>query len=193
MQPEESLSDIVRRALQAYVRQLSDTKAVRGSDIPSDPHIPEDMPRWMVQITHQLQDLSDTVRHLALSPTRTRLTPGRKPPAPAPQRSMQPEGTTLPYDPTKYVLGRLCPRRHEYGTTGQTLLRMPGFHCRHCENELARERRAAQRTAWQARQQPPPPSHLFLCAREASAGANERLYHASSRRTTDASQPLRTF
>lgn len=156
MQPEESLSDIVRRALQIYVRQLSDTSTERLSDRTSDARLPEDMHTWMARITQQLEGLSDTVRRLALSPTRARLTPGRKPQSPAPQHTMQPEDAALSYDPAKYVLGRLCPRRHEYESTGQTLLRMPGFHCRQCENELARERRAAQRTAWQARQQQPP-------------------------------------
>jgi len=51
----------------------------------------------------------------------------------------------LPYDPTKYVLGRLCRRGHAYGTTGKTLLRLPARQCRHCQAERARERRRAKR------------------------------------------------
>jgi len=51
----------------------------------------------------------------------------------------------LPYDPTKYVLGRLCRRGHAYGTTGKTLLRLPALQCRQCQAERARERRRAKR------------------------------------------------
>ena len=145
MRPEESLSDLVRRALQAYVRQMSDTSTAQVSDSTSDTHLPEDIRTWMTQITQRLEGLSDTVRRLTLPSGRTPLTPGRKPRSPQPQSASSASGAPQPYDPAKYVLGRLCPRRHEYGTTGQTLLRMPGFHCRQCENELARERRAAQR------------------------------------------------
>jgi hypothetical protein len=54
-----------------------------------------------------------------------------------------PEGSR--FDPQRWVLGRLCPRGHEYQGTGQTLWRLPGYHCRQCENELARETRAAKR------------------------------------------------
>jgi hypothetical protein len=56
-----------------------------------------------------------------------------------------PEPTAPPYDPTKYVLGRLCRRGHEYGTTGKTLLRLPALQCRQCQAERARERRRAKR------------------------------------------------
>jgi hypothetical protein len=66
-------------------------------------------------------------------------------------RSMEPDADVPPYDTTKFILGRLCPRRHEYASTGKTLLRMPGFHCRQCEAELAKERRAAQREGRQWR------------------------------------------
>lgn len=52
-----------------------------------------------------------------------------------------------PFDTTKNRLGRLCPRGHEWGTTGQSLLRLSNQSCRACENQLRRERRAAQRPA----------------------------------------------
>jgi hypothetical protein len=50
-----------------------------------------------------------------------------------------------PFDPTNNVLGKLCPRRHEWGTTGQSLLRRSNYRCRACENASRREKRAAQR------------------------------------------------
>jgi len=51
-----------------------------------------------------------------------------------------------PYDPTKYVLGKLCPGRHEHGTTGRSLLRLPKRQCDLCK-------RAANTQYRQAKQQ----------------------------------------
>jgi hypothetical protein len=56
-----------------------------------------------------------------------------------------PSETCPPFDPANNVLGKLCPRRHEWGTTGQSLLRRSNSRCRACENESRRERRAAKR------------------------------------------------
>jgi hypothetical protein len=49
-----------------------------------------------------------------------------------------------PFDPAHNVLGKLCPRGHEWGTTGQSLLRRSNHRCRICENEGRREKRAAR-------------------------------------------------
>lgn len=50
---------------------------------------------------------------------------------------------TIPaYDPTKYVLGQLCPRGHDYYGSGQTLLRLPGRSCPACAKAGKRDRRA---------------------------------------------------
>jgi hypothetical protein len=55
----------------------------------------------------------------------------------------QPQSSHVPpYDPAKFVLGRLCPRGHAYGTTGQSLLRLPSRNCPACVNAHKRERRA---------------------------------------------------
>ena len=54
--------------------------------------------------------------------------------------------TCPPFDVTKNVLGKLCKRGHEWGCTGQTLLRLPNLSCRTCENESKRERRRAAKT-----------------------------------------------
>ena len=50
------------------------------------------------------------------------------------------------FDPTRYVLGKLCPRKHEYQNTGKSLLQLPQYKCRTCDAEKARERRQAQRS-----------------------------------------------
>ena len=51
------------------------------------------------------------------------------------------------FDPSKYVLGKLCPRGHRCGDTGQSLLRIANLGCLACDKERARERRQAKRQA----------------------------------------------
>jgi hypothetical protein len=51
-----------------------------------------------------------------------------------------------PYDTTRYYLGKLCPARHEYDGSGQSLLRRHNQRCRECERlgkRAARIRRQA--------------------------------------------------
>ena len=50
-----------------------------------------------------------------------------------------------PFDPGKYVLGKLCPRSHDYHGTGQSLLRRSNRHCLACDREKFRERKQAKR------------------------------------------------
>ena len=50
-----------------------------------------------------------------------------------------------PYDETKYVLGKLCPQKHAWGTTGQSLLSVHGHTCKECKNEYKRRKRAEKR------------------------------------------------
>ena len=50
-----------------------------------------------------------------------------------------------PFDTTKYVLGKLCPRGHNWGTTGQSLLRRTNRHCCACDREKFHERKQAKR------------------------------------------------
>jgi metal-responsive CopG/Arc/MetJ family transcriptional regulator len=47
-----------------------------------------------------------------------------------------------PFDHSKYVLGKLCPRGHDYHDTGTSLLRRANSGCLECDREKARERRA---------------------------------------------------
>src|SRR5262249_3408310 len=58
-----------------------------------------------------------------------------------------PESVIPPYDETKYVLGKLCPRGHEYHGSGRTLRTIKGSRCMPCENESKREKRAARGSA----------------------------------------------
>lgn len=49
------------------------------------------------------------------------------------------------FDPAKYVLGKLCPRGHDWQGAGQSLLRRSNRHCLACDREKFRERKQAQR------------------------------------------------
>jgi hypothetical protein len=58
--------------------------------------------------------------------------------------------TNVPaFDTTKYVLGKLCPRGHDYPGTGRSLRRLPRAVCLQCDAEWARERRQTKRQATQ--------------------------------------------
>jgi hypothetical protein len=54
------------------------------------------------------------------------------------------------YDPSKHYLGKLCPRRHDYHGTGQSLLRKTNHLCLACDRERAKERRQARHAAARA-------------------------------------------
>jgi Arc/MetJ-type ribon-helix-helix transcriptional regulator len=50
-----------------------------------------------------------------------------------------------PFDTGKFVLGKLCPRRHEYYGTGKTLRRLFRHVCPACDVERTRKQRKAKR------------------------------------------------
>ncbi len=64
----------------------------------------------------------------------------------APDTTTKPPGM-LPFDATKYVLGKLCPRQHDYDGTGHSLLRLSNRHCLACDREKFHERKQAKRRA----------------------------------------------
>jgi hypothetical protein len=70
-------------------------------------------------------------------------------PSPVPPAQPSPQGITevLPFDTAKYVLGKLCPRGHAWGSTGQSLLRRTNRHCGTCDREKFHERKQAKRQA----------------------------------------------
>jgi hypothetical protein len=65
------------------------------------------------------------------------------------QQRQQPHDGSEPsaYDPTKYILGRLCLREHDYQGTGQSLRRRHNGGCVQCNLDQQRERRQARRQA----------------------------------------------
>jgi hypothetical protein len=60
------------------------------------------------------------------------------------------DSNALPYDTSKHYLGKLCPRRHDYNGTGQSLLRKTNHLCLACDRERAKERRQARHAAARA-------------------------------------------
>jgi hypothetical protein len=46
------------------------------------------------------------------------------------------------FNSTTHLLGKLCPRKHEYRGTGQSVLRISNRHCRACDREKFHERPA---------------------------------------------------
>jgi hypothetical protein len=54
------------------------------------------------------------------------------------------------YDTSKHYLGKLCPRKHDYHGTGQSLLRKTNHLCLACDRERAKERRQAKQQGAQA-------------------------------------------
>ena len=58
-----------------------------------------------------------------------------------------PQTAVSSYDATRFYLGRLCPQRHEYEGTGQSLLRRHNSYCQECARLGKRAAREAKRQA----------------------------------------------
>jgi hypothetical protein len=54
------------------------------------------------------------------------------------------DSTVPTYDTSKHYLGKLCPRKHDYHGTGQSLLRKTNHLCLACDRERAKARRQAK-------------------------------------------------
>src|SRR4029453_303151 len=70
-------------------------------------------------------------------------------PAAAPQQKppeeTQPQKAYPNFDAARYVLGKLCPQRHEWGSTGQSRLTINDRVCPECRNASKRRKRAEKR------------------------------------------------
>lgn len=65
--------------------------------------------------------------------------PGRAEPAPLPV--VPTDADTTPTLPANRILGKLCPKGHDWEGTGQSLLRLPSRVCLACDRERARATR----------------------------------------------------
>ena len=68
------------------------------------------------------------------------------PQAPQPVKVSDTKAAMLPsFDTSKFYLGTLCPKGHDYHGTGQSLLRKHNQRCRECENTSKRDKRAREK------------------------------------------------
>ena len=96
--------------------------------------------QMLQQMQHRYDRLLEAPRPASPAPVRASKRP---PSAAAPRQDL--ETATPAFNPTNHILGKLCPRGHNYQGTGQSLLRLPGRSCLVCDRERARERRQAPR------------------------------------------------
>jgi len=145
----ERVSDIVREALEAY---LGLCQTERPTERPTpDTHTSDILSDMSARLSALASDMADIQQRLgqievqmaARAAPRPRPTPRPTPVSDTPPQE-PPQGT---FDPTKYVLGKLCPRGHAWGNTGQSLLRRTNRHCCACDREKFHERGKAQRQA----------------------------------------------
>ena len=90
--------------------------------------------------------VTDTVTDTSTSPPAKRKAPSRK--GAVTDTVTVTDPALEPYDTSKYRLGTLCPRNHDYHGTGQSLRKNnKAGGCLACDAVLAKERREAKRKA----------------------------------------------
>jgi ParB-like chromosome segregation protein Spo0J len=93
----------------------------------------------------QIEQLMQVVEAQAPSP---QLSLADAPVAPAPDAALPapPEPDCPPYNAAVWCLGKLCPKQHAWGSTGQSLLHRTGKYCRECSNETKRAKTREKQT-----------------------------------------------
>jgi hypothetical protein len=134
---------LIREALAAY---LADTPPTRA-DTPADSlRVLQEALDTLIRRVDTLEQLptarrqlADSRRQLAADTPPTGADTRRQPPA-----DTAPTGADTqppPYDPTRYFLGVLCPRGHDYAGTGQSVRKRSNHSCQRCDVEQKRARR----------------------------------------------------
>ena len=99
-------------------------------------------------VLQELEKIIDARIEAALGAQRI-LTPDSAPAHPVPQ-SMHDKNITVmheqppSFDTTKYYLGKMGPKQHNYQGTGQSLLYVRNRRCLECDKESTQERRKAR-------------------------------------------------
>ena len=159
--PRGTLADTVRHALEAYlegeadIRQPWQTPLAAAADVAATL---ADIRTRLAGIEQRLEALEALAASRQPAPRPRQPQPQRRQPAhprpadtadttplPPADTAAMADTTALDYDPTRFALGLLCPRDHEYQQTGQTLRRLPSHVCPACDVEQQRARRQAQR------------------------------------------------
>jgi hypothetical protein len=162
----QPLAAIIRQTLIDYLAQQPEQPTRAAMQQPEQLQQPDDIQAQLTALATSLQGLHAHLRALtarvdalaapqqprAARSSRRAATEQPQQPAraaaAASEQPRQPEQLQQPeqpaYDPAKFVLGKLCPRRHEFGHTGMSLLRLPSRNCPTCVNIHKRQRRAAR-------------------------------------------------
>jgi hypothetical protein len=144
------LAAIVREALiDSLTRQpeaatppdtLAETVAILAASL-------EDLRQQVAALSSRVERLAAQSRQPAATPRQPRQPSAAKPqqlPTAAPVSDTPSDAAIPPFDPNKFVLGKLCPRGHDYYGTGQTLRRVFRHVCPACDVERTREARKAK-------------------------------------------------
>ena len=133
---------LMREALTAYLADTPLTPADRPLTAPPT------AADTVQALQERVEALAKRVEVLEQQPTLRRHpadSAAARPPADADTTPTGADTSARGYDPARFVLGRLCPKGHAYGTTGLTLRRRHNQSCVTCATEQQRARRAAQR------------------------------------------------
>jgi predicted DNA-binding protein len=111
------------------------TRPVITSDIKEESHILSDTKEALSGNLSDMKAVDDIVSDIKEADTESK-----------PESTIMSDINAPDFDATKHVLGKLCPRGHDYQGTGQSLLRRANLGCLECDKEKARERRRAKRS-----------------------------------------------
>jgi hypothetical protein len=131
----QELQDMIRTAVQAEIGKLN-TFMGSAFDALKPAPAPEASGAPMPALPHDgntvLQEMGEAEQLHSPTPA-------------APADSKDGQTAIPPYDETKYKLGELCPQKHDWGNTGQSLRRLVYRDCLLCKRERDRNRIKAKR------------------------------------------------
>jgi len=149
------LAVCVREALEQYLAgsHKRQTRNIHTADVShigqteNTPHHQWDIKRQTINVPEVRERPAEVYRTIIGQPTNEHGAVQTQRKTETEDDKRQTENSTMaisvpPFDHAKYVLGKLCPRGHDYHGTGKSLLRTANSGCLECDKEKARERRA---------------------------------------------------
>jgi hypothetical protein len=168
-----SVSELLRDGIEWRLGEEADPLAYRfggtGNTSTGDIDLPADQEQAMRERHQEIMDLLREIHkhQRALQPAHPLPAPVGTvipviPPAPAVADALV--STVIPvippapavadappsFDTSKFYLGTLCPKGHNFDRTGMSLLRQHNQRCRECENVSKREKRAREKAEREA-------------------------------------------
>ncbi|SRR6266581_5393023 len=147
--PGQSDAALMQQRIAALERENTllhaalDAAAAREQEAREERHAARDREALLLHMVEQMHQRYD---RLIEAPRQTVTVP--LPPVPkasTPRRGADRQASGQTFDPIRHVLGRLCPRGHDYQGMGQSVRRRSNHLCVACDTELTRERRKAKR------------------------------------------------